>query len=798
MTMTPNSPEPGAPRPGGLQFMLARLKGLVESRRPADAAPPAAPPEALPATATEGPAPEGDAPPLAEPASPPEALPAGDASPPEALPVAAAGVPPTAVPVAIPVQPAGGNGPANLDDIPVAMPVASPAEAPALPMAQPAFPEAVRTPPPPAPEPTPFPCPICGSFRRGDSASCHDCGYYFSESDLARAARAEVADPPPAVRLRDRFELRELIGERRGVRRYRSLDHGDGSRQGVAVVIVEQEHDASAGPADAQPAAEPAEPDETVDDMLPGFDEVPPFASASISAVTDILPAPPAWPSLEWERALLDEVGDPGLPVVVAAFTEGNKDYLVEEVPGGVPLWDAWDNPASDANRRFGWLAEVAETLQRLHQHQVIVEGLRPELIVIGENGRARLRDLGDLLPLPVPADVPLRGTLYTAPELVGGEGPVDARADLYSFGALVYALHVGRELSEADFERPGHPKPFLPYFPDVHPAFGRLITKTWRREVAERFPSDEAAREDSTGFLELIRTLAVLGRTLDNVRLDVASWTTTGVVRTGNEDAFAVLHACESRQDDCAESALVLLCDGMGGYEAGEVAAALAIQVLRRYLTQQKIFAHLGGGSAFPHDALTPVVQATGNLGPPLNVEEAKEVIHSALREANRAVYQASRAPGSKRRGMGCTAEVVYLDGRNIVVGHVGDSRTYHLHEGRLVQVTRDHTLVNRLVELGTLTPEEAETHPRRNELQQAVGGQPDVTPGVYHGVLTPGDWVLVCSDGLSNHVPPSDLKEMFQTEAQSAEMAARRLVNLVNIRGATDNATVVVIRVS
>ena len=144
----------------------------------------------------------------------------------------------------------------------------------------------------------------------------------------------------------------------------------------------------------------------------------------------------------------------------------------------------------------------------------------------------------------------------------------------------------------------------------------------------------------------------------------------------------------------------------------------------------------------------------------------------------------------------MGCTAEVVYIDGRHVVVGHVGDSRTYHLHEGRLVQLTRDQTLVNRLVELGTLTPEQAEHHPRRNELQQAVGGQPDVDPGTYHGTLTAGDWVVVCSDGLSNHITHAMLQEMLQSEAGSAEMAARRLVNLTNIEGATDNATVVVIR--
>ncbi|HXG08917.1 MAG TPA: hypothetical protein VNK04_03940, partial [Gemmataceae bacterium] len=140
--------------------------------------------------------------------------------------------------------------------------------------------------------------------------------------------------------------------------------------------------------------------------------------------------------------------------------------------------------------------------------------------------------------------------------------------------------------------------------------------------------------------------------------------------------------------------------------------------------------------------------------------------------------------------------AEVVYVDGRNVVVGHVGDSRTYHLHEGRLIQLTRDQTLVNRLVELGQLTPEEAEDHPRKNELQQALGGQPYIEPGLYHGKMSPGDWVIVCSDGLTNHVKPDELKQMLQGEATSAEMAARRLTNLVNLMGATDNSTVVVIR--
>ena len=177
--------------------------------------------------------------------------------------------------------------------------------------------------------------------------------------------------------------------------------------------------------------------------------------------------------------------------------------------------------------------------------------------------------------------------------------------------------------------------------------------------------------------------------------------------------------------------------------------------------------------------------------------VPACKEVLKAALKHANKEVFAFSRTPGKGKRTMGCTAEAVYVDCQNVIVGHVGDSRTYHLHQGRLIQLTRDQTLVNRLVELGQLTAEEAENHDRKNELQQAIGAQPDVDPGIYHGKLKRGDWVLVCSDGLTNHIPNSDLEKMLTREAAgSAEDAARPLLNLVNLRGATDNATIVVVR--
>jgi protein phosphatase len=395
------------------------------------------------------------------------------------------------------------------------------------------------------------------------------------------------------------------------------------------------------------------------------------------------------------------------------------------------------------------------------------------------------IADLSDLLPLPVPPQPPLRATLYSAPELMTAPATADGRADLYSFGALLYSLeYLNHPLEEKDFEKPYTPRQITDRFPDVHPLLLRLVNKTFVRDPQGRFPSDEAIKTDPTGIGELIKTLEVCRRTFDRVRLDIAAWTTTGMVRTGNEDAFAYLHGAEARQDDLYEYAMVLLCDGMGGYEAGEVAAAMTISAMRSYLLQQPMFAALSGKEP-------PAL--------PTEPKAYQEVVQAALKHANREVYTASRVPGKGRRGMGCTAECVYIDAKNVIVGHVGDSRTYHLHKGRLVQLTRDQTLVNRLVELGQLSAAEAENHPRKNELQQAIGGQPDVVPGTYHGRLQRGDWVLVCSDGLTNHITNQELEKMLTREASgSAEEAARRLLNLVNLRGATDNATIVVVRAS
>jgi serine/threonine protein phosphatase PrpC len=693
---------------------------------------------------------------------------------------------PAEAPLATPVVPL-----ALPDEPPEAIPVAefadaTPSLADPLPMAE-AIPAAEEAPVPPPQEEEVAPppaetipsapaavCPFCQAPRVPNLTFCDDCGLVFPNQPETPA----VAPPPPAApagRVKGRYELGEVVNQRGDVVRYRGLDHGAENQPPVPVIVLR----AAAPVAEPPLAAESVSSEEAAEEdvLLPSFDD---SSLASLPA-TDLLPGKTPRSRLTWEKCLLDKARHPALPIVLDSFGEDDWEYLVEEMPAGQPLWDAWDDPEATAARRFGWLVQIADGLRRLHQAGIILEALPPEKIVVTPEGTARLTDLADLLPLPLPPNLCLRGTPYTAPELVLTPDQTNARADLYHFGALLYALHVGRELTEMDFERPGVPKRFIPQFPDIHPVFGRLLTKTFCREPDGRFPSDETAGEDPSGFTDLISALQVCQRTLDNVRLEMAAWTTTGMVRTGNEDAFAFLHAVESRQDDLGESALILVADGLGGYEAGEVAAALAIQVIRKYLLQQPLFAMLGGHPV--------TVQA------PFDLDQCQAHFRFALKEANREVYNAAHT-GLGRRGMGCTAEVVYVNGQHVVVGHVGDSRTYHLHEGRLIQLTRDQTLVNRLVELGVLTHDEAATDPRRSELQQAIGGRADVEPVVYHGRMKPHDWVVVCSDGLSNHVTVPELQEMLQREATSAEMAARRLVNFANIKGANDNATVVVVR--
>ncbi len=256
--------------------------------------------------------------------------------------------------------------------------------------------------------------------------------------------------------------------------------------------------------------------------------------------------------------------------------------------------------------------------------------------------------------------------------------------------------------------------------------------------------------------------------------RLDVGAASSRGRVRQRNEDSLFVQQLSWISSDQRHEIALLVVADGLGGHEGGERASCLVIR------TMGTVLAPLLNGALNGKfkDAAAP---------------DLIETMEYAIQEANRTVYRAGKSdPACK--GMGATVAAVLVWDGQALIGHVGDCRIYQHRAGKLTQVTRDQTLVARMVELGQLTPEEARIHPRNNEVAQAVGSRPDIQPARYDLNLVRGDWLVVACDGLHAHVDERTLQDTIGQAAFAAAPLADQLVKLANERGGSDNCTVVV----
>ena len=234
------------------------------------------------------------------------------------------------------------------------------------------------------------------------------------------------------------------------------------------------------------------------------------------------------------------------------------------------------------------------------------------------------------------------------------------------------------------------------------------------------------------------------------------------GRVRALNEDAILAQPAdgelAETRGD------LLVVADGMGGHQSGEVASRQTIETL------SETYYRAPGD---PSQALVAAIQA-----------------------ANRAVYD--RAQAENRRGMGTTVVAAARVGEQLYVAHVGDSRLYLIRDGTIHRLTEDHSLVEEQVAAGLITPEEAEHHPHRNVISRAVGTTPDVEVELAAQsplALQEGDELVLCSDGLTEHVKPPRILQLVQN--RSPEQAARTLIQAANAAGGSDNISVIVARV-
>ena len=224
---------------------------------------------------------------------------------------------------------------------------------------------------------------------------------------------------------------------------------------------------------------------------------------------------------------------------------------------------------------------------------------------------------------------------------------------------------------------------------------------------------------------------------------------TDKGIVRQSNQDSFYVNEA----QGWC------VIADGMGGHNGGETASTLAVRTISEVLSK-------------PWD-------------------DTEDAMRTAIVEANNAVFKKS-SESKELNGMGTTVVLVMMDGNIAYIGHVGDSRAYYINGEKIIQLTKDHSIVQKLIESGTITPKQAKTHPQKNLITRAVGTDRYVEIDVNRVICTKGDYILLCTDGLSSMVDESD---MFKIIMQNPDTAVKELIDAANSAGGTDNITAVLI---
>ncbi|HEX5634988.1 MAG TPA: Stp1/IreP family PP2C-type Ser/Thr phosphatase, partial [Gemmatimonadales bacterium] len=241
------------------------------------------------------------------------------------------------------------------------------------------------------------------------------------------------------------------------------------------------------------------------------------------------------------------------------------------------------------------------------------------------------------------------------------------------------------------------------------------------------------------------------------------AAATDVGRRRSGNEDCFEIWSP-ESGADDTPADALVVVCDGMGGSNAGEVASRMAADAVVREFTAQT--------SGDPAQMLTHAVET-----------------------ANTEVWELSRTRADLN-GMGTTCTALAVKDGHVMVAHVGDSRAYLVRAHRATQLTSDHSLVAQLVARQQLTTEEARHDPRRNVVTRSVGVGPEVEVDLVTvgEPLQHGDTLVLCSDGLHGQVSDDEIAGAAMGE--TLEAACRELIDLANERGGPDNITVAMLR--
>jgi serine/threonine protein phosphatase PrpC len=250
--------------------------------------------------------------------------------------------------------------------------------------------------------------------------------------------------------------------------------------------------------------------------------------------------------------------------------------------------------------------------------------------------------------------------------------------------------------------------------------------------------------------------------------KIAFAELTDTGRVREHNEDAIG----------SAPDIGLMVLADGMGGYNAGEVASGIAVQIVSDLATA-------GANREERHD-----------VDPHSGLMRQSIVLRDAVYRANKIIYQTAQSQ-THCEGMGTTIVACMFYDDKVSVAHVGDSRGYRLRAGKLDQITLDHSLLQELVDRGFYSEEEAQRSTNRNYVTRALGVEPTVEVEVHEHDVLPDDVYLLCSDGLPDMVEDDDIHLTISTFNASLDVVGQQLIDMANDHGGRDNISVMLAQV-
>jgi protein phosphatase len=250
--------------------------------------------------------------------------------------------------------------------------------------------------------------------------------------------------------------------------------------------------------------------------------------------------------------------------------------------------------------------------------------------------------------------------------------------------------------------------------------------------------------------------------------KINFAELTDTGRVREHNEDAIG----------SNADIGLMVLADGMGGYNAGEVASGIAVQIVTQLASD-----------GADREELNDVDPHSGMMRQSI-------ILRDAVSRSNKVIYQTAQSQ-TNCEGMGTTIVACLFYDNKVSIAHVGDSRAYRLRDDKLEQITLDHSLLQELVDRGFYSHEEAQRSTNRNYVTRALGVEPTVEVEVHEHDVLPNDIYLLCSDGLPDMVEDDDIHLTISTFNASLDVVGQQLIDLANDHGGRDNVSVMLAQV-